>query len=282
MPDGEVRSDAVTPGGPLACRRLEMVRHAGGAAAAGARLAPEEAPVALVHDAVTTAVMMATPADLEDFAVGFSLTEGLVDAVDQITGMEMVETELGFEARVWLAPGLAVANAARRRALAGPTGCGLCGIESLEAAVRPARRVGAGLRVTAHDVYASLAALSAAQALGAATRAVHAAGWWRPDAGLVAVREDVGRHNALDKLAGALARAGDPGDDGILVLTSRVSVEMVQKAAAIGAQVLVAVSAPTALAVRTAQACGLTLAAVARADGFEVFTHSERIVCEPS
>lgn len=272
MPDGHAQDSFTT------CRRLEMVRHAGAETVAAGRLVAEEAPVALVHDAATTAVMMATPADLEDFALGFSLTEGLVEALDQVTGVEVVETALGFEARVWLAPGRAAANATRRRRLAGPTGCGLCGVESLEAAVPPVRRVGEGLRIAAGDVHVALQSLTAAQSLGAATRAVHAAGWWRADAGLVAVREDVGRHNALDKLAGALARGGEPGGAGVLLLTSRVSVEMVQKAAAIGAQILVAVSAPTALAVRTAQACGLTLAAVARADGFEVFTHSERIV----
>jgi FdhD protein len=278
MPDGDAQTTIPTPADPATCRHLQVIRHAGGQAIPASRLAPEEAAVALVHDAATTAVMMATPADLEDFAVGFSLTEGLVDDLSQISGLEVVESDLGFEARVWLAADRAVVNAARRRRLAGPTGCGLCGVESLEAALPPVRRVGEGQLVTADQVHAAVEGLAAAQSLGAATRAVHAAGWWRPDSGLVAMREDVGRHNALDKLAGALARSGQgAAGEGILVLTSRVSVEMVQKAAAIGAQLVVAVSAPTALAVRTAQACGLTLAAVARADGFEVFTHSERI-----
>ncbi|CAN7470152.1 formate dehydrogenase accessory sulfurtransferase FdhD [Phenylobacterium sp. LjRoot225] len=277
MADGPAQAGVATPSGPATSRAFEVIRYGGAGAVRASRLAPEEAPVALVHDAATTAVMLATPADLEDFAVGFSLTEGLVEHASQIDALEVVETELGFEARVWLAAASGAVHAARRRRLAGPTGCGLCGIDSLEAALRPARRVGDGLRVSADQVYAAVEALAAAQSLGAATRAVHAAGRWRPDSGLVAVREDVGRHNALDKLAGALARSGEPAGDGILVLTSRVSVEMVQKAAAIGAQVVVAVSAPTALAVRTAEACGLTLVAVARADGFEVFTHSERI-----
>ncbi|MDB5445816.1 MAG: sulfurtransferase FdhD [Phenylobacterium sp.] len=249
---------------------------------ARSRLAPEETPVALVHDAATTAVMMATPADLEDFAVGFSLTEGVVERPDQIAGLEIVEMPLGIEARIWLVAERAQAQARRRRALAGPTGCGLCGVESLHEALRPPARVGEGVRLSPDEIQAALAALDLASVLGAATRAVHAAGWWRTGEGLACIREDVGRHNALDKLVGALARAGeadrDEDDrDGALLLTSRVSVEMVQKAAVLGAQVLVAVSAPTALAVRTAEACGMTLAAVARRDGFEVFTRADRI-----
>jgi FdhD protein len=233
--------------------------------------------VALVHDASTTAVMMATPADLEDFAVGFSLTEGLVERPGQIRSVEIVETDLGIEARMWLEPGAGAALAARRRRLAGPTGCGLCGIDSLAEAARTPRMVAAELILSPDDVQAALAALSQRQALGGLTRAVHAAGWWSPEAGLAAAREDVGRHNALDKLAGALARAGAAPPPGAVVLTSRVSVEMVQKAAAVGAPIIVAVSAPTALAVRTAEAAGITLVAVARSDGFEVFTRPERI-----
>jgi FdhD protein len=271
MPDG------TPPPKPLMARPLEMVRFSGDGAAPGRRLAPEETPVALVHDASTTAVMMATPADLEDFAVGFSLTEGIVADPAQITGLEVVEGDGGIEARMWLAPERAASLAVRRRRIAGPTGCGLCGVESLEAALSLPRRVGEGLRISPGEVQAALDALSAAQALGVATRAVHAAGWWAPAQGLVAAREDVGRHNALDKLVGALARAGRAEEPGVVVLTSRVSVEMVQKAAAAGAQVVVAVSAPTALAVRTAEAAGLTLAAVARADAFEVFTRGDRI-----
>ncbi|WP_337185143.1 formate dehydrogenase accessory sulfurtransferase FdhD [Phenylobacterium sp.] len=244
---------------------------------AGLRDLPEEAPVALVHDATTTAVMMATPADLEDFGVGFSLTEGLVAAPDEITALEVSTGDLGIEVRMWLRQPASAALAARRRRLAGPTGCGLCGVDSLAEAVRPPRRVGDGAVAGPADIRAALARLATAQALGQATRAAHAAGWWtRPD-GLVAAREDVGRHNALDKLAGALARAGTPARDGLLALTSRVSVEMVQKAAALGAQIVVAVSAPTVLAVRTAEAAGITLVAVARDDGFEVFTRPDRI-----
>jgi FdhD protein len=150
-------------------------------------------------------------------------------------------------------------------------------VESLEAAIRPPPPVRPGGHFAPADIDAALATLSARQALGAATRAVHAAALWRPGKGCVALREDVGRHNALDKLAGALARSGQSAAGGLVVLSSRVSVEMVQKAAWMGAAAIVAVSAPTALAVRTAEAAGLTLIAVARADGFEVFTGVERI-----
>jgi FdhD protein len=241
---------------------------------------PEETAVALVFDGATEAVMMATPADLEDFALGFALTDGMVETPDEVRRIEIVATPLGIEARLWLAPERSRLAQARRRARAGPTGCGLCGIESLEEAgrLRMGRAASTDFVLTPAQVSAAMASLDGAQPLGAQTRAAHAAAFWTPDLGLVALREDVGRHNALDKLAGALARGGAAAGAGAVVLTSRVSVEMVQKTAAIGAPVLIAISAPTALAVRTAEAAGLTLIAIARADGFEVFTHGERVV----
>ena len=244
----------------------------------GERRIPEETPVALVHDASTTAVMMATPADLEDFAVGFSLTEGLVQDARQIRGLEIVETELGVEARVWLEPGCGAALMQRRRQIAGPTGCGLCGLDSVAEAVRPAPRVAQDLRFTAEDVHAALAALGPAQALGSATRGTHAAGWWTRAQGLVAIREDVGRHNALDKLIGAMIRAEIAVDQGFIAITSRASFEMVQKAAMIRAGALVAVSAPTSLAIQTAHECGVALAGLVR-DGRRMvaYTFADRL-----
>ncbi len=244
----------------------------------GVRILAEERAVAIVYDASTYAVMMATPLDLEDFALGLSLTEGVIASAEEVASIEIAEGALGMEARVWLKPGRPRdALAARRRRLAGPTGCGLCGIDSLAEAVRAPPKVAAGVTLSGGQVLEAVDALGRAQALGLLTRAVHAAGFWSPAEGLLVAREDVGRHNALDKLAGALARAGVAGAGGAVVLTSRVSVEMVQKAAVIGTGVLIAVSAPTTLAVATAERAGLTLVAVARADGFEVFTHPDRI-----
>ncbi len=273
-------ADALLPsGGPDAAveaARLSWPR--GGGVTQGMRTLPVEAPVAVVHDGTTYAVMMATPTDLEDFALGFSLTEGVIGSPREVRRMEVVASADGVEARLWLAPDAGRALAGRRRRLAGPTGCGLCGIDSLAEATRPPMALPSDdLRVEPAALLDAMAAQSAVQLLNARTRAVHAAGFWTPGEGLMAVREDVGRHNALDKLAGALARAGRDGAGGAVLLTSRVSVEMVQKAAAIRAPIVVAVSAPTSLALETAEAAGITLVAVARADGFEVFTHPRRL-----
>ena len=260
-----------------ASRAAERIAVRGGVAVPGRREVAEEAATALVYNGVTHAVLMATPADLADLGLGFTLTEGIVDHPREIEGVEVVEQADGMEARMLLHPSRAGALEGRRRSLTGSTGCGLCGVESLAVAVATPPRVAAGGRIAAGDVAAAVAALRDHQPLGDRTRAVHAAAFWTRAEGTVAAREDVGRHNALDKLAGALARAGRTAEGGIVVLTSRVSVEMVQKAARIGAPVLAAVSAPTALAIRTAEAAGMTLVAVARDDGFEVFTGAGRI-----
>jgi len=241
------------------------------------RIIPEETAVALTYDGGSYAVMMATPQDLEDFALGFSLTEGIIAAPAEIRDLTVVEEEAGVEVRMWLKAPRASALSERRRYIAGPTGCGLCGIDSLAEATRRAPRVSADATFAPADIMRALEALAPRQELNRQTRAVHAAAFWRPGSGLAAVREDVGRHNALDKLAGAMARDGIAGNSGFVLLTSRVSVEMVQKTAVIGAPLLVAVSAPTALALRTAEAAGITVVGVARSDGFEIFTHPRRI-----
>jgi len=254
------------------------VRAWAGGWQAAQRDLPDEVPVALVYDGATQAVMMATPADLPDFLLGFALTEGLISRTDELSGVEVVPQPRGYEVRGWLAAGAGARLAARRRASAGPVGCGLCGIDSIEAALRPLPRLDpeAGPWLAPEAPMQAMAALAAAQALHAATRASHAAGFWQPGAGLLALREDVGRHNALDKLAGALARAGAAAG-GVLVMTSRLSVDLVQKAVMLGAPVLIGAAAPTALAVAEAEAAGLTLIGRARGKGYDIFTHPQRI-----
>ncbi len=243
----------------------------------GTRAIPEETALALTYNGGTYAVMMGTPRDLEDFAVGFTLSEGIVQSREEISSLEIVDLDDGIELRMWLADEKAARLGERRRHIAGPTGCGLCGIDSIAEAVRPAAIVGKGRSFVPRELMMAMAAVPPLQPINVETRAVHAAAFWTPAAGIVALREDVGRHNALDKLAGALAQTGTSASEGMVLLTSRVSVEMVQKTAAIGAPVMVAVSAPTALAVKMAEAAGITLVAVARSDGFEIFTHPDRI-----
>lgn len=238
---------------------------------------PDEMPVALVYNGTTLAVMMASPSDLEDFALGFSLTEGLIATPEELGPVVISQHPQGIELQMWLPEDRAEAIAARRRTMAGPVGCGLCGVESLEQAVRPVEVVTDDLLLRAEDIAAATAGLRQMQPLHDETHATHAAGLYQPGLGIVVAREDVGRHNALDKLAGALAQAEIAAGTGCLVVTSRISSEMVQKAAAIGAPVLIAVSAPTTLGVALAEKAGITLVARARNCSFEIFTHARRI-----
>jgi len=242
------------------------------------RSLPEEVAVAMVFDGSSAAVMMATPADLQDFATGFALSEGIVTAPDQLDGFELAEHPNGLEARFWLREDRSEALAARRRFMAGPVGCGLCGIDSLDAAARALPLVGDGPRFTRAEVACATDRLRDQQPLHDQTHATHAAGFLLPGQGITFVREDVGRHNALDKLIGAMARQGTDASAGAVVMTSRLSVELVQKCAIAGVTTLIAVSAPTAHALRLAEGAGMTLAAFARGGGFDLYAHPHRII----
>jgi FdhD protein len=262
---------------PEPIRRVDRTVWRAGGLSGGTRTIPEETAVAFTYGGSSYAVMMATPQDLEDFAVGFSLTEGIIASPDEIESLDIIGEPIGLELRMRLTEPHGSAFRARRRFLAGPTGCGLCGIETLGEAMRTPAAIADSSSFTPGEIMEALGAVYDLQAINHATHAVHGAALYRKGEGVVALREDVGRHNALDKLAGVLARQGIFGRGGLGILTSRLSVELVQKAAVIGIPVLAAVSAPTALAVRTADAAGITLIAVARSDGFEIFTHPERV-----
>ena len=240
---------------------------------------PEETPVAVVIDGMSQAVLMATPHDLHDFALGFALTEGLIASPSDVQDFEEARIEAGGfparEARLWLRPGLAAGLAERRRHMVGPVGCGLCGVDSIAQALPAIVPVASDWTMPPGDVARAMAALDRGQVLRRDTPAIHGAAFW--DGSRAITREDVGRHNALDKLAGALALAGtDPGR-GAVVMSSRLSVDLVQKAARIGAPVLIGASAPTGLALAWADRAGITLIARARGDTFELYTHPSRI-----
>ncbi|PCD76064.1 formate dehydrogenase accessory sulfurtransferase FdhD [Pseudothioclava arenosa] len=250
-----------------------MSRDGPGWVQAGSYALAAEVPVALVFDGVTQAVMMATPADLPEFLLGFALTEGIIAAPAEVLRSEIVEQGAGIEARAWLAEAPGAAFRDRRRAMMGPVGCGLCGIESIEQALRAVPPViPRALRLRPGDPGRALADLERAQEIHDRVRGCHAAGLWRPGAGLIAQAEDVGRHNALDKLAGKLA--GQAG--GALVMTSRLSVDLVQKAAMIGAEVLMGAGAATGLAVAEAERAGITLIGRAGSRAPEIYCHPER------
>jgi FdhD protein len=239
----------------------------------------DEVPVTLAYNLAPHAVMMATPCDLEDFAVGFSLTEGIVRRASDITGVRVVRYGRGIELQIEMPTELAAEVGERHRRLAGRTGCGICGASSVDDVFRQLSPVGPGTPIDASAVTRAMGELMERQPLNDETGAVHAAAWAQHDGALMFVREDVGRHNALDKLVGALVRAGIPPHDGFVVVTSRASFELVQKAAILGVPLLAAISAPTALAVRVAHSVGLTLAGFARGDRCTVYTHCSRIRC---
>ena len=256
---------------------LSVERWRRGAVTRERDLVAEEMPVALVYHGVPHVVMMATPADLEDYAVGFTLSEGLVAHPDEIRGVEVTVGDEAAEVRITVAWERFSALLDRRRNLTGRSGCGLCGQETVEAAVREVKAVGTGVRLTTAELHEAIAHLADLQPINARTGSIHAAAWLVPGKGIQLVREDVGRHNALDKTIGGLVRSGADPAGGALLLTSRASFEMVQKSMAVGVAFVVAFSAPTAFAVRLAERAGLTLVAFAREHQHVVYTHPWRL-----
>lgn len=257
--------------------RYGAQRWAAGAATLADEVVAEEVPVALVYNGISHAVMLATPLDLEDFAVGFSLSECIVGRAGEIHDLEIVEQANGIEVRLELSAERAHALKQHRRTLAGRTGCGLCGKESLDQLARRATTVQSSAVMDRDALLRALAGLQASQQLFQLTGAVHAAAWCGFDGRIALVREDVGRHNALDKLIGALAAGGAGFDGGFVLMTSRASYEIVQKAAAVGIAVVAAVSAPTGMAVRVAVDSGVTLIGFARGERHCVYSHPQRV-----
>ncbi|HZP98963.1 MAG TPA: formate dehydrogenase accessory sulfurtransferase FdhD [Reyranella sp.] len=237
----------------------------------------EETAVALVYNGVSHAVMMATPCDLEDLGRGFSITERIVEKASEIYDVEVEPAGRGFEVRLEIASQRMAVLQQKRRSMAGRTGCGLCGVESLAEALRPVPVAQTGVQVSRRAIERAMAALPGHQAINRQNGATHAAGWADAEGNLIAVREDVGRHNALDKLAGALAKAGTETKGGFVVVTSRCSYEMVQKAAAAGAAAIAAVSAPTSLAIETAEQANIALVAFVREGRLTAYANPDRI-----
>ena len=242
----------------------------------------EEVPVAFVYNAEPFAVMMATPGDLADFATGFALSEGIVERPGDLVIEGVEEFIEGIEIRLRIPAGRAEALALRRRSMSGRSGCGVCGSELLEAALRYPPPVATDVEVSTAALRRALAALREAQPVNALTGAVHAAGWASLQGELLLAREDVGRHNALDKLIGAMHVARLDPSAGFLVVTSRASYEMAMKAASVGIAFMAAISAPTALAISLAGRANLTLVGFARDDGHAVYSHGRRLLPEPA
>lgn len=238
---------------------------------------PQEVPVALVYNGISHAVMLATPDSLDDFALGFSLSEGILLHPRELYGVTAQEQSKGIALELEVSAERFARLKERRRSLAGRTGCGLCGLESLDAAIQYPPPVKQGLRVSVLAIQRALAEMPLRQDLHCQTHAVHAAAWANCHGEILLLKEDVGRHNALDKLLGAMARQGISLSNGFALMTSRASVEMVQKAATLGAQLMVFISAPTGLAVKLAEQAGVTLIGSARNAELSIYAHPFRI-----
>lgn len=263
-----------------AYRTLEVYRLQGGQLRAQQDGVAEEVPVALEFNGIAHAVMMASPADLEDFAYGFAVTEGIVDTIAQIYDCECVFSAQGCTVKLTIAASCCARLKEKRRNLTGRTGCGLCGTESLSQAIRHPAPLPMAPCFEAQAVSKAVASMRAHQLLLAVTGATHAAAWCTADGHIALLREDVGRHNALDKLVGALLRSGQPASTGFITITSRASYEMVQKTATAGITLLAAVSGVTGLAVDVAQTAGLTLLGFVRGDDISIYSYHERLTLQ--
>jgi FdhD protein len=272
-----MRVEEIAEPSSLSTFEAVSVRHVTGAPPIEEAVA-EEVPVALEYNGIAYAVMFATPADLEDFALGFSLTEGILTRPDELYEIEVKSGARGVTVSIRIATECFVLLKERRRSLTGRTGCGLCGIESLDQAIRPLAHVTSAVRIDINQLHAGFAALKRQQRLMNLTGAVHAAAWLSDSGVLAHAREDVGRHNALDKTLGAAVEAGVDFTRGAAIITSRASFEMVHKAASLNIGLLAAISAPTALAIRTAEALGVTLVGFVRGERHAVYCHDERLV----
>jgi FdhD protein len=260
--------------------RMAIARMRGGVWRGAHDELAEEVPVALEYNGVSHAVMLATPADIAEFALGFSLSEGIIASKRELYGVEIEHAAAGITAHIDIAAGAFYRLKDRRRNLSGRTGCGLCGVDSLAQVIRPLPWLAPTKVLSITGIRRALAQVKQQQPLNRLTGATHAALWCGRDGVPVMAFEDVGRHNALDKLIGGLHTDDiDPGT-GFVLITSRASVEMVQKAATVGIAAMVAISAPTALAARTAQDCGLTLVAFARGEDFVAYAHGVNIAME--
>lgn len=237
----------------------------------------EEVPIALEYNGVSHAVMLASPADLEDFALGFSLSEGILSSPSELFESDVAAVEQGLLVQMRIAQEKFAALKEQRRNLTGRTGCGLCGTETLQQAIRRPPPVTSSACFTPLALHAGMAAMQEQQRLQHACGATHAAAWLQADGRVRLVREDVGRHNALDKLIGALARQHADFSSGAVLITSRASYEMVQKAATVGIGFVAAISAPTALAVSLARELGVTLAGFVRGQEHVVYAHGQRL-----
>lgn len=259
-------------------RTVEARRVDGSAASARTEAVAEEVPVALVYNGLSHAVMMTTPADLVDFAYGFSLTEGIIASADEIYDIEVQAGGGGVEVHLTISAERFAGLRHRKRALAGRTGCGLCGVDSIAEALRPVARVASGARFSPEAITRAMAAFQQLQPLNAQVGAVHAAGLADESGAIHLVREDVGRHNALDKLLGAAIRERRATQSTFVVVTSRCSYEMIHKTAAAGIPLIASVSAPTALAIDWAMSAGVALAAFAREGRFTLYACVDRVV----